>query len=235
MKKARDVFSMAGSGDEQKMARDQSESALRSIMAKRFKASRDMNGLGQTEAARKIGWSNATQLSIIEEGRGRMCPMWALEAASRVYGVSVDYLIGVSDEPERDPKLSERKAVMRNVHGMMMSTAETIVERVHLYMASGAPSIVTARRFIASAEELVEAVNRMYEINRQAFDEDLRGAATVVAKMDNLRTVLLEVKGQLERHDRMSEQVIKEAGERIGKSWPLLDDNREEGQSKALF
>jgi transcriptional regulator with XRE-family HTH domain len=225
--KANSVFNVAA-GDESTLAREGSQEVLRATMARRFKNARTINGLGQTEAALKIGWKNATQLSIIEEGRpdakGRPCPLWALKNASEVYGVSIDYLMGVSDEPERDPKAAERQAVMRSISGVLHATAETILTRVHVHMANGAPSVAMARRFITASDELVQAVTRMYELNRVAFDEDLRGANTVLTKADTLQRILMEVKRQLERHDNVSETVIREALARMGKTHPLLDE-----------
>lgn len=225
----KDIFTLASSEDEgegngTKMVRDRTKEVLRAVMAKRFREARNMNGLGQHEAALRIGWSNPTQLSIIEEGRAqRPCPLWALVNASDVYGVSVDYLMGRSDEPERDPRLAERQALVRNTHHAMMTYAQMMVNQIHAYTTKGAPAVVTARRLLAEAESMAEAVDRFHQLNREAF-LDLKAGSTLLRRLEGLQAAVMEVKSMLDRYDRMTESTLREAAERAGRQYPLLDN-----------
>lgn len=229
MSKANVVFSIAHVGDEQdapasQMVRERAQEVLRAVMAKRFREARNMNGLGQHEAALRIGWSNPTQLSLIEDGRAtRPCPLWALANASDVYGVSVDYLMGRSDEPERDPRLAERQALVRNTHHAMMTYAQMMVNQIHAYTTKGAPAVVTARRLLAESESMAEAVDRFHQLNREAF-LDLKAGSTLLRRLEGLQAAVMEVKSMLDRYDRMTESTLREAAERAGRQYPLIDN-----------
>jgi transcriptional regulator with XRE-family HTH domain len=174
-------------------------SVLRLAMGKRFVESREINGLGQTEAAIKFGYKNSTQLSLIEQGK-RMPPIEVISRASTVYGVSTDYLFSLSDEPERDPKHAEKRAAMRQVSDMLESNAEAIVEAMMDSIASGAPTVMTTKGLVDQSVKMVEAFNRFREINVKKFDE-LRGGSPVVAAIRDMESLAANAQQLLDRHD----------------------------------
>jgi len=61
-----------------------------------------------------MGYANSSALSKIESGFARIPKDFVLRAAL-AYGVSCDYLLGLSNEPERDPVTAEHMAIMRAI------------------------------------------------------------------------------------------------------------------------
>jgi transcriptional regulator with XRE-family HTH domain len=179
--------------------RADSNAVLRKIMGARFIESREINGWGQTEAALKLGYGNSTQLSLIERA-DRLPPIEVVKRASTIYGVSCDYLMGTSDEPERDPKHAEKRAAMRQVSDMLESNAEAIVDAMMDSIASGAPTVMTTKGLVDQSVKMVEAFNRFREINVKKFDE-LRGGSPVVAAIRDMESLAANAQQLLDRHD----------------------------------
>lgn len=47
--------------------------------------------------------------------------------AAIAYGVSADYILGLSNEPERDPRTAEQVAVLRSVQGTVEQNVAAMV------------------------------------------------------------------------------------------------------------
>lgn len=202
--------------------RADSNSKLKLIVGKRFSDARELNGFGQTQAALLMGWKNATQLSLIEQGK-RMPPHQVLIIASTVLGTSVDFLLGLSSEPERDPKQAERDAAMRHVHCLIENNAKSMTGMLLQYLSNGAPSVASARRLMGAAQALVDTVNRVRELNPKAFDEKLKGGAKLITASEAMDAAMHEVSQMLEKHERFTEFAFKEADSSAGVTRPLFE------------
>lgn len=205
----------------QKIRRVDENDALRKIVGRRFKLARDLSGLSQEDAAQRLDYTNSTQLSLAEKG-DRLPPLAKIIKASEVYGVSIDYLTGVSDEPERDPRMADRMAAMRKVSSVMDRAAMAIVTAV-LSNESSAPSIVSTKRLVSLSEAAIQSVEALRASNLSVFDQDLRGAATVLRVMDELQAAVMQSKQVLIRHDQVIETSIRTMEERIGITRPIFD------------
>lgn len=74
-----------------------------------MKLSREMCGLTQIEAAKRIGFEGSSGLSKIEAGTNRsVLPLWVIVSAAKVYEVSADWLLGLTDDWEPEARLTER-------------------------------------------------------------------------------------------------------------------------------
>lgn len=69
-----------------------------SILAKRLKKARDEAGLKQIDAAEKLGISNGTLSGYERDYRDPDTDV--LNKMAELYGVTVDYLLGRSDDPK---------------------------------------------------------------------------------------------------------------------------------------
>lgn len=197
--------------------------ALRKRIGERFRTARHINGWGQTEASEMFGYRNSTQLSLIEDGK-RMPPIDKIIKAHEIYGVSVDYLCGVSDEPERDPKLAERQAMVKQLQKMFADNATLMATQFQVWLNQGAPAVASSRRFLTQAEECTRSIERFRQLNSDAFEGEMRGAATVLLKMDELNREILNAKAILDRNDRLGESIIATATKRAGSEYPLFPD-----------
>jgi transcriptional regulator with XRE-family HTH domain len=192
------------------------------IIGSRFIEARELNGFVQAQAALLIGWKNSTQLSLIEQGK-RIPPPTLLKFASKVFGVSIDFLMGESNEPERDPKRAERDAAMRQVRHIFEGQADYTTSLVLQYITNGTPSVSTSRRLMACATHLVATVNRVRELNPKAFDEKLKGGSKLIGSVVEMEEAIQDVRMMLEKHDRFIEVGLKNADEKAGVTRPLFE------------
>ncbi|MBN3789304.1 helix-turn-helix transcriptional regulator [Burkholderia sp. Ac-20353] len=72
-----------------------------SILRERLVAARLRHQLEQQDAAKLLGYQNSSALSKIEGGQANM-PRGLLVRAAVAYSVSTDFLLGLTDDPERD-------------------------------------------------------------------------------------------------------------------------------------
>lgn len=171
----------------------------------RLIAARELNGIPQQEAARLAGMGNPTQWSMWEQGR-RAPPLYAVLAASKTLGVSMDFLFGLSDDPERSARAARRNACIRAVHHMLTTTAETIVSGIEASDTLVGPDASNVRELLDAACELTTAVDRYHQLNTEQF-EDSRGGATVLAAVSRMEQVQFKVRDVLQRHDAFGERM----------------------------
>jgi len=174
---------------------------MRTTIAARFKQGRELNGWDQREAASRMGYENGTQLSLIEAGK-RNTPLAVFCVASEVYGVSVDFLLGLSSEPERDPSVAERQAALRHVESVLREHASAIAEAVNANMQAASKPVALARRVLGVAAAAVEAFRRFSAINEDAW-QDMRGGAPLLKAMHDLEDAASAAMGVLTKQERM--------------------------------
>jgi transcriptional regulator with XRE-family HTH domain len=172
---------------------------LRKVMGARFMEGREINGWGQSEAALKLGYGNSTQLSLIERGE-RLAPVEIIKHAANVYGVSADYLMGLSDEPERDPKHAEKRAQIRQMQGMLTDHAETLIETMLDHIATGAPTVQTTRTLLEGVKKHAEASARFIELQGKKF-ETLKGGNSLQVSLKSMDSLIQNSELLLNRHD----------------------------------
>ena len=71
-------------------------------MGARLRESRDMAGMNQKDAAKRLGYQNSSKLAKIEKGQGSSIPLMVLRDAAIMYDVSLDYIFGITATMERD-------------------------------------------------------------------------------------------------------------------------------------
>ena len=182
------------------LTRGGSNALVRATVGARFKQARELNGWDQREAATRMGYENGTQLSLIELGR-RNTPLPVFCVASAVYGVSVDFLLGLSDEPERDPAVAERQAVLRHVEGMLREHAGQVLDRISAHMNAATRPLALARRLLGVSGTATETFDRFATLNDEAW-QDMPGGAMLLKAMvelENVTQAALEALGKQER------------------------------------
>lgn len=125
--------------------------ALRAITSKRLLAARLMNGYAQGEAAELLKQGTSAQLSQCEQGR-RQAPLYVMLRASEVYRVSMDYLCGVSADPERDVRAARRNATERAVRATLVGAVERVVAAMDSGEGVVGPNVATLRELVSAAD-----------------------------------------------------------------------------------
>lgn len=177
----------------------------RKIIARRMLEARELNGYAQVEAAGLFGYRNSSQLSQWETGQ-RIPPLKDLIRASEAYGCSVDYLLGVSAESDRDPRPARRAATVRAVQSLLQGVAERVVEQVDLINELAGPSAQTVRNLVLKATALADATGAFMCKNSKKFDDMPAGAPLAHAQQE-LEPLLAGAREMLRRLDRAEREL----------------------------
>lgn len=148
--------------------------ALRQVIAERLNHGRALAGLSQVEMASAMGLKTSTQLCLWERAQ-RMPPLHALLSAADVLGVSIDFLVGVSDEPDRDPQVARRTALLGAMRQMLEQHAAAAAD-VILAAEIDPTNIIRAHALCGKTAELARAVEQFRQKNSDSFDELPLGA-----------------------------------------------------------
>lgn len=149
------------------------EAQLRTMIGRRLKLAREMNGLTQVEAAARMGYANSTQVSLLE-GATRLPTLVMLLHAAAVYAVPVDYLLGLSDEPERDPRMAARISALAATRSIVDEAVSSITDRIERNLASSGLHQSVIEQVSQAVTELVAAFDTLRRLSGDEFD-DLRG------------------------------------------------------------
>jgi DNA-binding XRE family transcriptional regulator len=201
-----------------KQARDD----LREIKANRLLSAREMNGLDQLTAAKQIGYTKSTQLCLIECGK-REAPDWMMRRASDVYSVSLDYLFGVSEEPERDPATAMLRHVNNAVRANMAAVTDALVCTTVEHVRSLSPMVLMAMDAASHVEALCASVDLMHRRSQEQF-EDMPGGATVLRNRDLARATAKDLHREAKKRLNFSETTIRAIEKRTGAQHPLFPE-----------
>lgn len=179
--------------------RGEANRKLSSTVGPRLFRARELSGYSQTEAATALGYKNPTQLSLWEYGR-RLAPISEIIKAARLYGVSTDYLLGESHEPDRDPSAGARRAILRGVRGMLSKMAELTVGEIDRHARLIGPHASNVRGLIEIGEATLEALGAFVRHNHGAF-VNMRGSASLQRLSTEFEVALDEARAAIRLHD----------------------------------
>lgn len=169
----------------------------KSIVAERLLQARAMNGYSQGEAAELLGQVGSAQLSQWEQCR-RTIPMYMLARASEVYQVSTDWLLGLSEDPLRDPRAARRNACVRATRSILVAAVERVVAAFDADEAIAGLNVASVREVVTAAEEVIAH----YGDHAAAITSSRAVvAARLSSAVDRLEGAALKVGIALRRHD----------------------------------
>ena len=194
------------------------------IVRKRMVAARNLNRLDQKDAAKLLGYKNSAPLSKIEGGQAKM-PKGLLVKASIAYGVSADFLLGLSDEPERDPRTAEHMAVIRSVEESVRQHTHHMATALLRNAAESVPLELHLKQIIETAHRAAEAFDTVCRKNPE-FQDDVVAGSRLQAAMDSLVDAIGKSNQYMERRSRLTEVKLDLAVD--GMSMPLFADSETE-------
>lgn len=178
---------------------DEKTSKLRQVMAVRLVRARRLSGMSQGDVARAMGAKGQTQQNLFEQGR-RLVPMADLVRLAEVLSVSTDYLLGVNDEPERDPSAGLRHAILRGVRSQLQRVAEITVDVIASHEKLIGPRAGKERALLTAGDDLLEAFASFVRANSTVF-ADQRGSARLERCAHEFEASVKEARDALRRHD----------------------------------
>lgn len=183
------------------------DARLRRIFGERmYKARVDLNGWTQLHAAKLLGFSNSSPLAKIEMGEAFSRTMPTI--AARVYRVSTDYLLGVSDfDYECRPPGTEWESAIINANQAFFKVA--LDNHARALARIGKITGVTVdgmAQIMAASSSVKEIFERMVELNPEAWGE-VRGGTrleAVILQLDeicqNVRRTAARARVDLQSH-----------------------------------
>lgn len=171
----------------------------RNVVGPRLRAARETSGLQQADAARRLGYTTSGQLSQHEQGK-RLMPIPELIRAAEVYGTTVDYILGITAEDDRDPTRSLRAATVRGLRGMLDGLATGLVDAIGNHARFVGPNAVCARSVVSSGQALLDALAVL--LRQPEFDE-MKGGAAVARTASEFEARLHDVRHAIEKFDRL--------------------------------
>ncbi|EKE17224.1 MAG: XRE family transcriptional regulator [uncultured bacterium] len=161
------------------LKRDQA--CLVQTIGTRMREARELCDMSQSVAAKRLGYSNPSMLSMVEWATDRnSVPLWLIVRAARLYDVSIDFLFGATDDFE--------VGLQRGVQTWLIGEWEKsriedmkALEKLHRRVAAVSALLPV---IADESERTAEAIRRFAEIN-PGFD-DMRGGARLAAAAESL-------------------------------------------------
>jgi transcriptional regulator with XRE-family HTH domain len=148
-------------------------------LGERMIRARELCGISQQRAAELLGYQNSSKLAKIEAASDtNSVPLWLIPKAAEIYGVSVDYLFGVSDDWDRDPIKSQERQIgqwLEDHWKLAQEAQDSAFKTLHTKQVELAEAVEHTKR---RAKENLECVERVRQ-NNKAFD-GLRGGAKLL-------------------------------------------------------
>jgi transcriptional regulator with XRE-family HTH domain len=149
----------------------------------RLREARELSGIQQCRAAHALGYVQKGNLSRIESGLDNLAsvPLWLLKRASGLYAVSIDYLLGAVDAPERDELTAAERAVLGIMTEVWESQRRRDVRAVVAALARVAEIEADCAALSRLTSGAASALQRFAEMN--SGWADMPGGATLALKV----------------------------------------------------
>lgn len=178
------------------------------VLAANLRAARRLAGLTMSDASDLIygkGKNNKNRLSEYENGEA-VPNIMLLIRMSRAYAVSLDYLVGLSSEPERDLDSARAGQIM----GMMHQTGQ----RMMTMLAAGLAKITrqAPKGAVCQLVEASKAVSRqMHNVATYTdFVKTTPGGALLVKQVEAMAKAARAVESDIERQMRVMERAVQD-------------------------
>lgn len=182
-------------------------SPLAKTIGKRLRIARSCAGMPANVAAQRLGYTNATQVSLAENGE-RTPPLHILLQYAKLYVVPLDFLCGLIDDPIADAAETNQgviaNAVSEAIREQFQCLVRSISEQASVTIAGYNQDRRDLQAICNIAQQAKVALERVRELNPE-FDEDWRGTARLVMHLEGLEQVGNQAAQRLNHEKRMRE------------------------------
>lgn len=181
--------------------------SLAQTIGKRLRIARSCAGMQANIAAQRLGYTNATQISLAENGE-RIPPLHILVEYAKLYVVPLDFLCGLIDDPIADATETNQGVITNAVSHAIKEQFEVLARSISEQASVTIAGYNQDRRDLQAtcniAQQAKAALDRVRELNPE-FDEDWRGTARLVMHLEGLEQVGNQAAQRLNHEKRMRE------------------------------
>lgn len=185
---------------------------LARTIGKRLKAARLAAKMNALSVAERLGYQGQTQVSLAENGE-RIPPLPFLIGYAKLYVVPLDFLCGLTDDPIADAAETNQGVIANAISEAMQEQFTRLVRSVSEQASVTIAGYNQDRRDLQLAclagQQALAALERVRELSPE-FDEDWRGTAKLVRRLEDLAEIAAKVTERLERERCIREAVAAE-------------------------
>lgn len=168
------------------------------IIGQRMREAREMCNLNQVTAADRLGYKTSAKLSKIEGATENSVPLLVIAKAAKLYNVSTDYLMGVSEDWEIDAKHTIDREVSQWV-GEAWEEARRRDLEVLVWLKHRVDAVSQTIPAICSASLRAQAAfERFLELNPDF--EDMRGGNRLLMALGGVADSVSVAESSLKRY-----------------------------------
>lgn len=171
------------------------------MIAKRFRLARDLSGYKtEAQAIERMGFSNPKVISQIENCH-RLPTLHFVIRASNAYGVSTDYLLGLSEDDDPSSSIPATSAIFRQNQKVLNMIGNVLSKTSYSYAKTCGEQ--TTKALIDKIDLLYSRFNRFKELNPEFLD--MRGGAPIQDSILGVLPLARTVKKRIEEKEKLIE------------------------------
>lgn len=185
---------------------DKAEVAVLKTIAARLREARGLAGPYDYQALKLFGIST-TELAALEDGIYTI-PLSTIKKASEIYGVSIDYLFGETEDWELCIEVRMERDFSAHLHSLLVTEQAKVAVKL-VEQDSRITALSEVVTVLAPAiKDVYDAILRFWELN-PGFDEMAAGAP-VISSLDRADKAAHESVCQLIRHGILPFEVLND-------------------------
>lgn len=176
---------------------------------------RELNGWTLDEACKHVGYANKGGLSKLEARS--MTDRFLTSVNARVlrnlsngYGVSIEYLLGLTNDPELSKSDMERGAVLRAVHDGMKTISGELALKINHALTEAIRYKNMRDELIDASKMLIDSAQRMIDLNQEEF-QDLRNGANFERHLTTVKNLMKAQNDKIFRDSKIAEMKSDDA------------------------
>lgn len=188
---------------------------FRRLIGKNLQKARYLSGLTQIQAMQKI-WNrspkdrNTNRLSEIENG-DKLPSMEVVYKLAKLYGVSLDYIVGMSTEPDADLNASKAGFLMNGMHEMANEMMRNFMPLMSRFVATlprtEAVHLLEAAKSVTTDYLSITSCDSNFSIRYPMLDRHLHALAIAARSTDvsickNMRALEMAAEEAMARTDK---------------------------------
>lgn len=169
------------------------------MIAERFKLARNLSGFEtEKDAILRMGLKNPKVISQIENCH-RQPTLYFVIRAAEAYGVSADFLLGMSEDDDRSSDIATRSVIFKQNKKMVEMFAGVLSKTTYDYAKNVGDE--TTKQLADTAEALYIKFTRFCQLNPEF--ENMRGGAPVQHLILSLMPTVKRIKKRIEERDNL--------------------------------